>query len=44
MKKAGTPIPENDIWISALALQHQLIIVSRDRHFKKPENIEVEYW
>ncbi|MBV8199558.1 MAG: hypothetical protein JOZ15_02935 [Acidobacteria bacterium] len=29
----GTPIPENDVWISALTLQHELPLVSRDDHF-----------
>jgi tRNA(fMet)-specific endonuclease VapC len=33
LKRAGTPIPSNDLWIAALALQHGLPIVSRDRHF-----------
>ena len=33
LKRAGTPIPTNDIWIAALAVQHRLPIVSRDRHF-----------
>ncbi len=33
LKVAGTPIPSNDIWIAALAVQHQQPIVSRDAHF-----------
>lgn len=33
LKSAGRPIPENDIWIAALARQHHLPIVSRDEHF-----------
>ena len=33
LKKAGHPLPENDIWIAALARQHELKIASRDRHF-----------
>jgi tRNA(fMet)-specific endonuclease VapC len=31
--RAGSPIPENDVWIAALALQHGEAIVSRDHHF-----------
>jgi tRNA(fMet)-specific endonuclease VapC len=27
------PIPMNDIWIAALAVQHDLILCSRDKHF-----------
>lgn len=33
LKKAGTPIPSNDVWIAALCLQHSLPLLSRDRHF-----------
>lgn len=29
----GKPIPENDIWIAALAMQHDMTLVSRDSHF-----------
>ncbi len=28
-----TPIPVNDIWIAALAIQHDLLLYSRDKHF-----------
>ena len=33
LRKRGTPIPTNDIWIAALAMQHQLTLYTRDRHF-----------
>jgi tRNA(fMet)-specific endonuclease VapC len=33
LKKAGNPIPSNDVWIAALCRQHSLPILSRDRHF-----------
>ena len=33
LKKSGRPIPANDAWIAALALQHRLPILSRDEHF-----------
>jgi tRNA(fMet)-specific endonuclease VapC len=33
LRSQGTPIPTNDIWIAALAMQHDLILCSRDRHF-----------
>lgn len=33
LRLQGTPIPINDIWIGALAVQHDLILFSRDRHF-----------
>jgi len=33
LRKQGTPIPTNDMWIAALALQHDLLLYSRDSHF-----------
>ena len=33
LRRQGTPIPTNDIWIAALALQHNLALLSRDAHF-----------
>ncbi|MFW5761645.1 MAG: type II toxin-antitoxin system VapC family toxin [Cyclobacteriaceae bacterium] len=44
LKKAGTPIPENDIWIAALSIQHNLVLATRDNHFQKTYQIEVEFW
>lgn len=35
LKRAGTPIPENDVWIAALALQHELPVVTQDRHYDR---------
>jgi len=33
LKRAGTPIPSNDVWIAALCRQHSLPVLSRNRHF-----------
>jgi len=33
LRKQGTPIPTNDLWIAALALQHDLLLFTRDTHF-----------
>lgn len=33
LKKKGMPLPENDIWISSIALQYDLTLVTRDAHF-----------
>jgi len=33
LRLLGKPIPTNDIWIAALAVQHDLILCSRDNHF-----------
>ena len=34
LKRAGTPVPDNNLWIAALALQHDLLLITRDKHFK----------
>lgn len=44
LKQKGRPIPENDIWIAAVALYKNLILVSRDAHFKEVEDVQVETW
>jgi tRNA(fMet)-specific endonuclease VapC len=33
LRKQGTPIPTNDIWVAALVLQHGLTLYDRDKHF-----------
>lgn len=33
LRKQGTPIPTNDIWIAAAAFQHGLQLYSLDAHF-----------
>lgn len=33
LRQQGTPIPTNDIWIAALAVEHGLSLFSRDGHF-----------
>jgi tRNA(fMet)-specific endonuclease VapC len=44
LRLKGRPIPENDLWIAALARQHDLTLVSRDRHFAEVENLRWEHW
>jgi tRNA(fMet)-specific endonuclease VapC len=44
LKAAGRPIPEADLWIAALSLQHQLTLVSRDDHFREVSGIQLECW
>lgn len=39
LKKAGTPIPTNDLWIAALAIEHSLVLYSRDAHFDRIPSI-----
>lgn len=35
LKRAGTPIPDNDLWIAALIVEHDLVLMTRDRHFER---------
>jgi len=34
LRRQGTPIPTNDIWIAALIVEHGLALCSRDQHFR----------
>ena len=44
LRLAGRPIPENDLWIAALALQHALILTTRDAHFQGIEGLQTVTW
>ncbi len=44
LRVKGRPLPENDIWIAAIALEHDLTLVSRDAHFDEVERIKVVAW
>jgi predicted nucleic acid-binding protein len=44
LKRAGTPIPSNDVWIAALCRQHRLPLLSRDRHFDAVPGIRRLAW
>ncbi len=35
LKRAGTPVPDNDLWIAALVLEHGLRLITRDQHFER---------
>lgn len=41
--RAGTPIPTNDIWIAASAMQRGLRLLTTDAHFRKVSQVIVEY-
>lgn len=40
----GKPIPENDMWIAAVALQQGFTLASRDKHFSEISNLTLELW
>ena len=44
LRAKGQPIPENDIWIAAIARQHQLTLVTRDGHFQAVDGLSIEQW
>ena len=39
LRRRGQPIPTNDIWIAAAAMQHGLTLYSFDAHFQKIEGL-----
>jgi len=44
LKAAGKPIPTNDLWIAALARQHQMRLITRDSHFRGVRGLHVTAW
>ena len=44
LKQQGRPIPENDIWIAAIAQEYALTLVTRDKHFSHVKGLKVEAW
>jgi tRNA(fMet)-specific endonuclease VapC len=40
----GRPLPENDVWIAALALQYSLTLVTRDAHFQQVDSLQTVSW
>jgi len=44
LRQEGRPIPQNDAWIAAIALQHDLPIVSRDTHFDHVRDVRRISW
>lgn len=44
LKKAGTPVAANDIWIAASAMQHGLPILTSDRDFQNISQVIVRHF
>lgn len=44
LEAKGRPLPENDIWIAAIAVQYGLKLVTRDEHFREVDGLMVERW
>ncbi len=41
LKTAGKPLPENDIWIASICIQHTLMLLTLDRHFEQIEGLQI---
>lgn len=39
LRRKGRPIPSNDMWVAAGALQHGLVLFTRDAHFREIEGL-----
>ena len=44
LRKSGRPIPANDAWIAALAIEHRLPVLSQDRHFDAVAGLQRVSW
>lgn len=42
LKLIGKPIPENDIWIAAIAKESNLPIITKDKHFQHIQGLVIE--
>ena len=44
LEHKGTPIPENDIWIAAVAIECGMPLAARDAHFANVEGLSLLRW
>ena len=44
LHRAGRRIETNDIWVAAIALAHECIVVTNDAHFRYIEGFTIEDW
>ena len=44
LRRKGRPIPDNDLWIAAIAIQYAVALATRDAHFGQVEGITVTAW
>jgi tRNA(fMet)-specific endonuclease VapC len=42
LRRAGAPIPTNDLWIAASVMQHGSLLVTTDPHFRRVPQIVAE--
>ncbi|HEX8672471.1 MAG TPA: PIN domain-containing protein [Longimicrobium sp.] len=44
LRLRGRLIPDNDIWIAALAQQHELAVATKDAHFREVDALPLLSW
>lgn len=44
LRNKGRPIPDNDLWIAATAIQHDTPLLHRDAHFDEIDELVSESW
>lgn len=44
LRVKGRPIPANDLWIAATAIEHGLVLATRDEHFADIDGLDREAW
>lgn len=44
LARLGRPIPDNDLWIAAMARQYDLPLATRDAHFAQVPNLQTLAW
>lgn len=44
LARAGTPIPENDVWIAAVAREDGWPLATRDAHFERIPGLAIQDW
>jgi len=44
LRAKGKPIPQNDTWIAAMALQHKLTLLTMDHHFNEVDDLLLQSW
>ena len=44
LRRKGRPIPQNDMWIAAVCLEHGLSLATRDAHFREVDGLSLLAW
>lgn len=44
LRAKGRPIPQNDVWIAAIAMQHDLVLLTKDKHFDNVDDLKTQDW